>query len=215
MRINLYFRLATALAAAFAAAWSGSLAADRTVDTDCADSVVIDSTRYAVPSPWCGHALDSGEWAEPAGLKKLPDDLCYQGLGIYVDSGAAEAFVRMADSAAADSVRLTVQSGYRSPRYQRKIIVKRMREGKSFAEVARYVAPPGYSEHHTGRAMDVVCRGGVKTAFAASVCYPWLKENASRFGFYETYPEHSPDGIPWEPWHWTYHPGSAPDGDAR
>lgn len=197
-------------------AWAAFAADDQTrSDPVCADSVVIDSTRYAVPSPWCGHAVDSGEWAEPADLKRLPERLCYQEFRIYVDSSAATAFVRMADSAAADDIGLMVQSGYRSPRYQRKVIVKRMKEGKSFAEVARYVAPPGYSEHHTGRAMDVVCSGGAKTAFAASSCYPWLKENASRFGFFETYPRESPGGIPWEPWHWMYHPDSMQNGDTR
>lgn len=164
--------------------------------------------KYAVPSPWCGHAVDSSDWAKPSGLKRLPERLCYQGYDIYVASRAAAAFVNMADSAATDSVRLMVQSGYRSPGYQRKIIVRRMKDGKSFDEIARYVAPPGYSEHHTGRAMDLVCGDSVKTAFAGSNCYPWLKEHASRFGFYETYPKDSPDSIPWEPWHWTYQPDS-------
>lgn len=34
--------------------------------------------------------------------------------------------------------------------------------------------------------------------------YEWLQNNAARFSFFLSYPEDSPSGIGFEPWHWHY-----------
>jgi D-alanyl-D-alanine carboxypeptidase len=85
--------------------------------------------------------------------------------------------------------------------YQRRVIARRMAEGKSFEAVTAYVAPPGYSQHETGRAVDLTAG---ERPFAQSATYRWLRQNAADYGFVETYPKDSPGPHPWEPWHWYF-----------
>ncbi len=168
----------------------------------CNDSVMIDGQAYAVPEMWCGYLVDSARLADPTRLARLPDELAYEDYSIYLTRETRDAFVAMALAAAEDGVRLVVRSGYRSSGYQRKIITRRLTEGKAFAEVARFVAPPGYSTHETGRATDISAPDEVGLSFSESRAYQWLIGNASRYGFAETYPKNDPAGRPWEPWHW-------------
>ena len=107
----------------------------------------------------------------------------------------------MAASASGDSVTLIVDSGYRSVAYQTRIIARRLAGGQSIARIMAFVAPPGYSEHHTGRAFDLVPSDA---AFADTDTYRWLSHNAGRFGFRETLPAAGEDSASWEPWHWAF-----------
>lgn len=169
----------------------------------CDETIRIDSVDYAVPSVWCGLAIDSALMADPATLVKLPAELCANDYRIYVTKSTRDAFAAMTEAAAVDSVSLKVKSGYRSSRYQRQIILRRLAAGRSFDEVIRWVAPPGYSEHETAMALDLV----TDTApFADSKAYRWLKEHAGKFGFSETYPDKGVNSLPFEPWHWTLSP---------
>ncbi|MBD3402451.1 hypothetical protein GF420_06125 [candidate division GN15 bacterium] len=167
----------------------------------CADSVVIDSVSYQVPDIWCDRMVDSTDLARPADLVRLPDTLTYQDYRIYVTPATRDAFVAMAEAAAEDSIVLQVDSGFRSKSFQRRLIARRLAEGKPFDSIARFVAPPGYSEHHTGRALDLVPSD---PSFVDSPAYDWLCTHARNFGFIESYPEDSQQDIPWEPWHWWY-----------
>ena len=107
----------------------------------------------------------------------------------------------MIKQAEKDSVFFQVKSGFRSYPYQAQIFARRMNEGESFERVARDVAPPGYSEHMLGTALDLVTD---TTPFAFSKAYKWLKANAEKYGFIESYPKDSESGFSWEPWHWRY-----------
>jgi zinc D-Ala-D-Ala carboxypeptidase len=168
---------------------------------ECVDTVRIDSVSYTVGAPWCGHRLDSSLIATPATLVLLPDSLTYNTYRIYVTRETERAFIAMAAAARRDSVRLVTDSGFRSPGFQRRLIAKRLAEGKSFATITRSVAPPGYSQHHTGRALDLVPSN---STFAETKTYAWLKENAAAFGFVESYPRKNDEGRHWESWHWYY-----------
>ena len=168
---------------------------------DCTDSIRIDSATYRVGPPWCGHRLDSADIADPAGLVRLPDSLAFEDYRIYVTPETRKAFIAMAAAARKDSVLLRADSGFRSPWFQRKLISRRLSEGKSFVSIIKNVAPPGYSEHHTGRALDLVPSD---PSFARSRTYTWLKKHAADFGFTESYPKDFADGLHWEPWHWLY-----------
>jgi zinc D-Ala-D-Ala carboxypeptidase len=66
-----------------------------------------------------------------------------------------------------------------------------------------WVAPPGYSEHHTGLALDL-CNQSLE--FANTQEYQWLTINAANFGFVQSYPESNVNkkGCSFEPWHWLY-----------
>jgi D-alanyl-D-alanine carboxypeptidase len=171
--------------------------------TECVDSFLVDSTYYSVPELWCGLAVDSAMAADPASLVRIPEEYCYESYRIYVTPETRDAFVRMAQAATADSVNLIADSGYRSARFQERIFRRRLKEGESIEEILIKVAPPGYSEHQTGRAFDLVPSEAV---FAHSEAYAWLIQHAAEFGFYETYPQNDSTSYPWEAWHWLYSP---------
>jgi len=165
------------------------------------EKVEISNVVYTVPEYWCGRLIDSTLLAEPEQLVQLPDELTYEDYRIYILPETKNAFVTMAAAAKKDSMNLIVDSGFRSPGFQRRIIIRRLQRGDSIEEIFRSVAPPGYSEHHTGRALDL-CPSEAKFAYKTE--YFWLKENAADFGFIESLPEDSTNPGSWESWHWYY-----------
>lgn len=168
---------------------------------ECNETVRIDSVDYKIDDVWCGLKIDTTLIPTYEDLGRIPDTFCYNDFRIYVRKDAKEAFVKMAKAAMKDSVYFRAKSGFRSPSYQKRMIKNRMKEGKSFAEIIRYVAPPGYSEHSTGNALDLVT---VTAPFAKSKAYQWLLKNAGKFGYIERYPKGNKTLKTWEPWHWTY-----------
>ena len=72
---------------------------------------------------------------------------------------AATQWAAMQDAAAADGIRLLIVSGYRSIDYQARLIRKKLNAGQSLSEILAVNAAPGYSEHHTGRAVDIATPG--------------------------------------------------------
>ena len=167
--------------------------------------VTIDGKVYEVKAPWLGHMIE-GDF-DPAGmdLVRLPVELVFENRNIYVTRETREAFVRMAEAAARDGVELMVDSGYRSAEYQQRIYQKKMAKGDDFYDVARWVAPPGYSEHMMGTTLDLVPSNWTFNGIPAD---RWLQENGERFSFTQTYPQESEGGFSWEPWHWKYTGGS-------
>ena len=65
-------------------------------------------------------------------------------------------------------------------------------------------AAPGYSEHHTGRAIDIASPGSrpLTEEFEDSAAFRWLERNAAGYGFSMSYPRDNPGGFIYEPWHW-------------
>jgi LAS superfamily LD-carboxypeptidase LdcB len=167
----------------------------------CRDSFLIDSVAYAVTDRWCGQAIDSARLAKPGDLVRLPDELTFEDYNIYILPETRRALISMAEEAGKSGVLLIADSGFRSVSYQKRIIRSRMEDGETVEKILMFVAPPGYSEHHTGRAVDF-CPSEAR--FAHTEAYRWLKQNAADFGFFETYPEISTGAIPWESSHWYY-----------
>jgi D-alanyl-D-alanine carboxypeptidase len=89
---------------------------------------------------------------------------------------AAHAFARMRESAAADDVELQLVSSYRSADYQLGILRRKLERGQSIAEILRVSAAPGYSEHHSGRAVDLTTPGfaALEEEFEHSTAFGWL-----------------------------------------
>ncbi len=170
---------------------------------ECHETVVIDSVEYSVGERWCGKMLDSTDLADKDRLVQIPEEFSFEDYRIYIDRDARDAFVAMAETGKADSVFLIVDSGYRSASYQARIIQAHLEKGERFADLVQYVAPPGYSEHETGRAIDMVPSD---QSFSRTNAYLWLVDNAGAYGFVETFPNDSTGVMPWEPWHWTYCP---------
>ena len=121
---------------------------------------------------------------------------------------AAMAFQRMQAAAAVDAVHIILISGFRGIGHQRALFDRAIARYGSPAEAARWVAPPGQSEHHTGFAADLgdgdAKRTQLAKSFAQTKAYAWLKRRAGEFGWEESYPPGNPQGYHPEPWHWRY-----------
>ena len=117
---------------------------------------------------------------------------------------SADRWHAMVAAAAGDGVTLMIVSGYRSVDYQARLIRKKINAGQTVSEILAVNAAPGFSEHHTGRAVDIATPGSrpLTEEFEHSEAFRWLTENASRFGFSMTYPRGNPAGFVYEPWHW-------------
>lgn len=119
---------------------------------------------------------------------------------------AGDAFRRMRDAARISNVEIRLVSAYRSIAYQHNLLHRKLEQGHSIEEILRVSAPPGFSEHHSGCAVDLTTRGckPLEQDFADTPAYEWLLTNARFFGFRESYPRNNRHGIIWEPWHWCY-----------
>jgi zinc D-Ala-D-Ala carboxypeptidase len=120
---------------------------------------------------------------------------------------AAAAWRAMQTAAMADGVTLLSLSGFRSIARQTKIIRANLAKGRPMDDLLRFVAAPGCSEHHTGRAIDIGSPDDAKhfeASFDRTQEFRWLKRNARRFGFTLSYPRNNPHKIGYEPWHWLY-----------
>ena len=146
------------------------------------------------------------EQAEPADLVTLAS-------GLTLHRDAASALEEMQRDALFDGIDLRVVSAYRSIDLQKQIFfgVKSERN-QSAAERARVSAPPGFSEHSTGYAVDLgdgdQPATHLSTAFETTRAFAWLKANANRYHFTLSFPEQNSQGVSYEPWHWRFE-GSA------
>jgi D-alanyl-D-alanine carboxypeptidase len=145
------------------------------------------------------------------------DNLVSIGLDIenreqWMTPEAAAAWRTMQNAAAADGVTLVVVSAFRSVAQQTSIIERKIARGLTFDAILVASAPPGFSEHHTGRAIDIGTPGSaaLEEEFADTTAFQWLMVNAARFGFSLSYPRNNRYGFLFEPWHWLHRPPSEP-----
>ena len=120
---------------------------------------------------------------------------------------AAAAWLKMRDAAARAGVELLMVSGFRSFDFQLALIRAKLQRGMSVEAVLQVNAPPGYSEHHTGRAVDVGTSGcaPLEEEFEKTAAFRWLRKNARRYRYTLSYPRGNREGFLYEPWHWCYH----------
>jgi len=131
-----------------------------------------------------------------------------EGRDILLDPSAAHAWEAMRAAAASSGVELVAISGFRSIARQAEIVGEKLRAGESMEAVLEVLAAPGYSEHHTGRAVDVGTPGAAPLTedFERSEAFRWLRAHASEHGFRLSYPRGNAHGIAYEPWHWRFAP---------
>lgn len=129
------------------------------------------------------------------------------GRPVRLRPAAAAAWYCMRDAARADGVTLVAISGFRSVQRQTELIRDKLDAGQPLAEILRSVAAPGYSEHHTGRAIDITSDEHIDLDedFARTAAFRWLQRRAPGFGFSLSFPKDNPHGIVYEPWHWCWH----------
>lgn len=121
-------------------------------------------------------------------------------------SGAATAWGAMRMAAGDDGVALLMVSAFRSIDYQASLIRAKLARGRTIDDILTVNAPPGCSEHHTGRAVDIGEAGcpPLEEAFDQTEAFRWLQRNAARYGFTMTYPKGNAEGYLYEPWHWCW-----------
>jgi D-alanyl-D-alanine carboxypeptidase len=117
----------------------------------------------------------------------------------------ARAWRAMKVAALENGVELLLVSGFRSVGYQADLIRRKLASGQEIDAILRVNAAPGFSEHHTGRAVDVATPGTrpLTEAFASSAAFGWLTEQGQRFGFRMPYGRDNDYGFAYEPWHWS------------
>ena len=119
-----------------------------------------------------------------------------------------DSLLKMRDDAKRDGIYLVFLSGYRSIDLQNDIFfsLKSIRNQEA-SERARVSAPPGYSEHSTGFAIDigdaVQRETDFETEFENTDAFKWLKKNAAKFHFKLSFKKDN-KYIDYEPWHLRY-----------
>lgn len=117
---------------------------------------------------------------------------------------ACTAFLRMADAAAEEGLRLYSASPYRSYAAQERVYQRyAAQQGAEAADT--YSARAGFSEHQTGLALDINV-ASLSARFEETQEYAWLVEHSWEYGFILRFPQGKEDltGYRFEPWHYRY-----------
>ncbi|GAA2153618.1 M15 family metallopeptidase [Actinomadura napierensis] len=137
--------------------------------------------------------LDEGDGVIPGGAAVSVFDEEIPAVG-KLDRDLLDALRRAAMDAEADGVRFRVNSGWRSPEYQQRLLQDAVVKYGSQKEAARWVATPETSAHVSGEAVDI----GPPHAAA------WLSEHGVAYGLCQIYRN--------EPWHYELRPNAVDDG---
>jgi D-alanyl-D-alanine carboxypeptidase len=119
---------------------------------------------------------------------------------------AAMAWQRMQTAAAAQGIELQAVSAWRSVSYQCEVLRRKLAKGLSMEEILQVSAAPGFSEHHSGYAIDITTPGCavLEEAFEQSPAFRWLERHAREFSFRLSFPRHNRHHLAYEPWHWCF-----------
>ncbi|WP_309742461.1 D-alanyl-D-alanine carboxypeptidase family protein [Chamaesiphon sp. OTE_20_metabat_361] len=141
---------------------------------------------------------------------EAPDaELVSIGSGYRLRKNAAVKFQAMVAAARASGVNITTISAFRSVEDQKRLFfgvgAARGQQPSKRAEVS---APPTYSEHHTGYAVDVgdgtVPATNLNQNFDTTPAYKWLKTHAATYSFELSFPKDNIQKVSYEPWHWRF-----------
>ncbi|MCT7975907.1 M15 family metallopeptidase [Laspinema olomoucense] len=128
---------------------------------------------------------------------------------ILMRQAAARAFLEMKEAARSQGVSLVPISGFRSEEDQKYLFFEvKAQRGQVTTERAEVSAPPGYSEHHTGYAVDIgdanLPATDLSPSFENTPAFQWMKENAAYYSFEVSFPKGNTQGVTYEPWHWRF-----------
>jgi zinc D-Ala-D-Ala carboxypeptidase len=138
-----------------------------------------------------GGALGEAGGAVPEGTTVFDDEV--PGVA-KLDPALLDAVHRAATDAANDGVEFFVDSGWRSPQYQERLLQEAVSKYGSEEEAARWVATPKTSAHVSGDAVDI----GHADAAA------WLSEHGAAYGLCQIYRNES--------WHYELRSEAATQG---
>src|SRR4029453_15862027 len=136
-------------------------------------------------------ALGEADGAVPDGATVFADGI--PGIA-NLDPDLLGALRRAATDAAGDGVEFVVDSGWRSPEYQKELLREAVSEYGSEEEAAGGGAPPETSAHVSGDAVDI----------GPSAATAWLSQHGARYGLCQIYGN--------EPWHHELRPEATEHG---
>ncbi len=127
---------------------------------------------------------------------------------VLMRRAAAAKFKQMQTAARQAGVLIVPISGFRDYKYQENLFNRNVVRLGGVMEARKVSAPPGYSEHHTGYALDLgdgkAPATAVKSSFEGTAAARWLKKNAARFGFELSFERGNAQSVMYEPWHWRF-----------
>jgi hypothetical protein len=132
-----------------------------------------------------GGRLGEGDGAVPDGTTAFDDEV--PGVA-KLDPALLAALRQAAEHAAGEGIELVVDSGWRSPEYQARLLREAVWKYGSKTEAARWVATPETSAHVSGDAVDI----------GPAAATDWLAEHGAAYGLCRTYDN--------EPWHYELRP---------
>ena len=121
-----------------------------------------------------------------------------------LEPGAAEQWLKMREAAMSEGFELLIVSAFRSFDYQASLVEAKLAKGQSIKDILLSNAAPGFSQHHTGKAVDIAVIGcpPLVEQFETTDAFQWLGENAADFQFVMPYGKNNACGFIYEPWHW-------------
>jgi hypothetical protein len=111
-----------------------------------------------------------------------------------LDPALLDALNRAEADAGAEGVEFVIDSGWRSPEHQARLLREAILKYGSEEEAARWVATPEKSAHVSGDAVDIGPSGAAA----------WLSEHGAAYGLCQIYGN--------EPWHYELRPGAIDQG---
>ncbi len=124
----------------------------------------------------------------------------------YLEENAFIAWREMQKAAREDGIELQIVSAFRSAEYQKNLLQRKLEAGQRLEDILKVNAAPGFSEHHSGCALDITTPDFVplEEEFENSPAFIWLCEYGNSYGFSMSFPKYNDAGIAYEPWHWKY-----------
>lgn len=176
----------------------------------------MNPAHYGVNTPYAGDleavppdlVVVRGQKYLEDGEQKILDDK-------YVPRHIYEAYLQMDKSfkSTYPDRSLLIGSCYRSPAFQVVVFINWLISGYKgdIGKTIRHASPPAYSQHTIASkaAIDFKTVDGKPSDthpedFIDTLEYAWLRINASKFNFYESWLEDNEFGMRAEPWHWQY-----------
>ena len=191
--------------------------------------LLVGFTASAQTNSGLDRIMGKVNFAEDERYSKIPVSIANKE-GMYLRTGALDAFQRMRKAAEKDGITLRIMSAARSFNHQKRIWEgkwngQRLVDGKNMkttfpdpADRARHImkqsSMPGTSRHHWGTDIDVNSFNPAYFNAGKGVKeYDWLVANAHKYGFCQTYTKKGkerPYGYEEEKWHWTFLPIATP-----
>jgi hypothetical protein len=161
--------------------------ADRRIRSTILAAIVVVTTTTSSPPRTLGDAAGAVDRA----LTVFDED---SPAVTNLDPELLRALRHAAREAAEYRVEIVVNSGWRSPEYQERLLRQAVSKYGSPEKAARWVAPPDISSHVSGHAVDL----GPSRAAA------WLSRHGAKYRLCQIYRN--------EPWHYELRPDAIDDG---